>query len=421
MALPFTSLFLDLNSFFASVEQQRNPALRGKAMIVVPVDTDATCAIAASYEAKSFGIKTGTPVWEAKKRCPGLITILGDHQYYTEYHHRIAAAVDTCIPVAEVASIDEFACDLQGPQCTAEGATKLAHDIKRAIRRDVGEAILCSIGVSTNRFLAKVATDMQKPDGLTLLHPDDMPGRLATAPLNDLPGIGHQMLRRLRLKGIGDIPTLWATPPKRMRAIWGSVEGERFWYKLHGVELPRYESERTTVGHSHVLAPEFRPPAAAFIVAQRLLLKAASRLRRMDMATSHLVLSVRLEHGPHASVEARFSHASDTPALMQQLILLWQAMMEHLGPRVRIRKVSVSFFNLVAESRVQENLFTWQEPDTSRRSLARRQALSKAMDRINQRFGRDSLVQGFVPNHVKTFSGTKIAFTRIPDIKEFSE
>src|ERR1700722_17937971 len=99
-------LYVDFNSYFASVEQELNPALRGKPVAVVPVETDATCAIAASYEAKAFGIKTGTPNYEAKRMCPGLICVVGHHENYVDYHHRIIKEVENHIPVAAVCSID---------------------------------------------------------------------------------------------------------------------------------------------------------------------------------------------------------------------------------------------------------------------------------------------------------------------------
>ena len=106
-------LYIDFNSYFASVEQELNPALRGKPVAIVPVETDATCAIAASYEAKALGIKTGTPIWEAKKICPGIICVLVQHEKYVDYHHRILKEVETHIPVTAVCSIDEVACWLR--------------------------------------------------------------------------------------------------------------------------------------------------------------------------------------------------------------------------------------------------------------------------------------------------------------------
>src|SRR5262249_15614359 len=109
-------LFLDLNSYFAACEQQENPSLRGKPIIVVQMVTDTTCAIAASYEAKAFGIKTGTGVREARQLCPTVIAVEAKHELYSVYHERVLEAVGTCLPVEKVLSIDEMAGRLVGRQ-----------------------------------------------------------------------------------------------------------------------------------------------------------------------------------------------------------------------------------------------------------------------------------------------------------------
>src|ERR1700735_3357604 len=124
-------LYVDFNSYFASVEQQLNPRLRGKPIAVIPVETDSTCAIAASYEAKAFGVKTGTPIYEAKKMCPGLVCVLAQHERYVEYHPRILEEVARHIPVTAVCSIDEVACRLMDNETSPERITQIAHSIKR--------------------------------------------------------------------------------------------------------------------------------------------------------------------------------------------------------------------------------------------------------------------------------------------------
>ena len=149
---PLRWLYLDLNSYFASVEQQINPKLRGKPVAVVPVMTDATCAIAASYEAKAFGIKTGTPIYEAKKLCPDLICVLGSHEVYVDYHHRILDEINNHIPISVVASIDEAACRLMDNENAPEIATKIAKNIKLGIAENVGEYLRSSIGIAPNKY-----------------------------------------------------------------------------------------------------------------------------------------------------------------------------------------------------------------------------------------------------------------------------
>jgi DNA polymerase IV len=135
-------LFLDLNAFFASCEQQENPALRGKPVIIVQTLIDSACAIAASYAAKAFGIKTGTLVREARRLCPVVIPVQANHRLYTDYHDRILKAVDTCLPIEKVMSIDEMACRLMGTERQVPVARELALKIKRVLREQVGECLI---------------------------------------------------------------------------------------------------------------------------------------------------------------------------------------------------------------------------------------------------------------------------------------
>ena len=153
-------LYVDFNSFFASVEQQLRPELRGKPVAIVPVDSDYTSAIAASYEAKAFGIKTGTPIHEAKRLCRDLICVHADHEHYVDFHHRIQEEIQKHIPITEVCSIDEVACRLMDNETSPDRAIEIALSIKRGLAETVGEYVTCSIGIGPNKYLAKVAGEM---------------------------------------------------------------------------------------------------------------------------------------------------------------------------------------------------------------------------------------------------------------------
>ncbi len=418
--LPNRWLYIDFNSYFASVEQQLNPLLRGKPVAVVPVMTDATSAIAASYEAKAFGIKTGTPVWEAKAKCPGLICVLGNHEAYVEYHHRALVEVGNHLPVTKVCSIDEIACRLMSNENSVTRATEIAASIKRGLAANVGEYVKCSIGIAPNRYLAKVATDMQKPNGLTFLNASDLPQKLYTLELRDLPGVGRNMEKRINTHGIWDVRTLCALDTKQLRRVWGSIWGERMWYYLRGVELPDEETTRGSVGHSHVLAPELRGRDKARYVARRLTLKAASRLRRMEYVAGAISLSLKVEEGPRYGLESRCIHASDSMTFLHLVEELWAEIMRGIGPHARIKKVSMTLSRLQPQGQAQADLFNPLGRDVA---LARAKAerMSAALDVLNQKFGKDTVALGMLPAQGRSFSGTKIAFTRIPDAEEFLE
>jgi DNA polymerase IV len=201
-------LFVDLNSYFASVEQQDRPELRGKPVGVVPMLADTTCCIAASYEAKAHGVKTGTIVADARRMCPNMIFVEGRHELYVDYHHRIIEAVESCVPVAAVMSIDEMACRLMGRERPLLAALELGRKVKATIREKVGPMLRSSVGLATSRYLAKVASDMEKPDGLVALTLDMLPDALRPLTLRDLPGIGVQTEKRLNEKGIHSMDDL---------------------------------------------------------------------------------------------------------------------------------------------------------------------------------------------------------------------
>jgi DNA polymerase-4 len=204
-----------------------------------------------------------------------------------------------------------------------------------------------------------------------------------------------------------------------MRTIWGSVWGEKLWYLLRGMELPDETTTRRSIGHSHVMAPDPRDPIKAKDVARRLTLKAASRLRRMEYYAGAMSFSARLENDTRVHAEERFYRAQDNKTLLDLFDKLWtQALRQSRG--VRIRKVSVTLSDLVAATELQPDLFAGL-PDVDVTARSKSERLSRAMDTINHRFGRDSILIGMTPSQGQSFSGTKIAFTRIPDEDEFLE
>jgi DNA polymerase-4 len=236
-----------MNSFFASVEQEMNPALRGRPIAVVPMLADTTCCIAVSYEGKAFGVKTGTKVGEAKKLCPDIHLVVGNHEHYIKYHNRIVETVESCVPVEAVCSIDEIASRLSGSQQNVNIAGALADKIKGAIKTQVGSSLRCSIGVAPNRYFAKIAADMKKPDGFTAIRPCDLPAILYPLKLRDLPGIGARMEERLKTRGIFTMEKLHSLSAKELRQAWGSISGEKMWHLLRGEELQEKATEQQSI------------------------------------------------------------------------------------------------------------------------------------------------------------------------------
>lgn len=396
--------------------------------MVVPVETDSTCAIAASYEAKAYGVKTGTPIWEAKKKCPDIICVLARHEMYVEYHHKAIEEINRHIPVTAICSIDEMACQLMRNEAAPDIARNIALSIKRGMAENLGPWMRCSIGVASNRYLAKVAGELQKPDGLTILMPDEVESRLAGLEMMDLPGVGRNMDVRLRKAGLRSVADIFKLDRRRMRSVWGSIWGERMWYLLRGFDLPEPETERRSIGHSHMLAPDMRPPDKAIDVARRLTLKACTRLRRYGYHAARFSVSARLEDGRKIAAEHRLIAAQDSMSFLALLYGFWERNIpKERG--IKIKKLSVALYQLTANDAITPDLFgndIGNDIDGDNavhggRELERKISLSCALDKINHRFGRDSALIGMLPSSGKSFSGTKIAFTRIPEREEFFE
>ncbi len=273
------ALAIDFNSFFASVEKQERPELRGHPVGIVPIMAETTGCIAVSIEAKALGLTRNARVAEARRQCPGLVIVEARPAVYIDYHRRLKDIVESCAPVKKVQSIDELECELSGDLAVPAQALALARRIEEKVSRQAGPCLRSSIGIGPNWFIAKVASDMQKPDGLVLLDNTDLPQKLLRLELRDFCGIGENMEARLRRAGIDTVEKLYAASRDRLRAIWGSVEGARFYSWMRGEPQEREASRHNTIGHGHVLPPQLRNDEAALAVLHRLLQKAAMRLR----------------------------------------------------------------------------------------------------------------------------------------------
>jgi DNA polymerase-4 len=405
-AVPLRHLFIDMDSFFASVEQQDKPRLRGRPVAVIPTDARTTACIAASYEAKRKGVKTGTPVWEAEKLCPGIEFVVADHKRYVIMHNRILAAVRTVLPIDRVMSIDEMSCRLTGPDRDPLRAAALAGQVKWAIREMAGDYMRCSIGCGPNVLLAKVAADMKKPDGVTSLTDADVPHALHRLKLTDFPGVGPRMERRLKLLGIFTVEQFCAAPAKTLAQVWGSkLLGERWFRLLHGEEVADAPTRRQTVSHSHVLPPALRTDAGAYGVLMRLVHKAAARLRKIGYWCGSVSVGgsfVGADPGDAVwwDESVRVPRCQDTPAIVAAAAGLWARRMSGLTPF----KVGVVLGELVPARSATPSLF-----DEDRKG----EDISRALDGVNAEFGASVVYLGAMWG-MRDAAPSRVAFTHIP-------
>ena len=277
----YRRLFIDFDSFYASVEQQDNPQYQDKPVIVVPCVSDYTCAIAASYEAKRLGVKTGTKVKVAKEKIPGLFVCGARPKRYVEIHNKILEVLSKHFEKIQVLSIDEMACEIN--EDDDFDCEIIAGLLKIDLIDAIGPKISCSVGVARNVFLAKVAADMNKPNGFTALG-EDAEQKLKTLQLTDLPGIADRMETRLNKSKIRTIEDLFTLDELDLKRAWGSIIGGRWWHMIRGSLICDYGLSSNEIpksfGHTHVLPPEKRDDSGSYEVFEALLFKALERLNK---------------------------------------------------------------------------------------------------------------------------------------------
>ena len=394
-------MLTDMDSFFASVERHLRPELRGRPLGIIPVESDYTSIIAASHDAKRFGVKTGTGVREARRLCPGIRLVKARPDVYVGVHRGILRSIDRCVEVDRVYSIDEWTVRLRNEERRPDAACALGREIKGRLLADFGPWMTCSIGIAPTRLLAKIASKLEKPDGLTILPVEDMPRRIEHLPLGDLHGIARGMLDRLHGHGIHDIRGLWEVSRWQAIRIWGSVAGAYWWAGFHGHDEPEPPTTRRSMSHGNVLDPRFRDEDGAFCIMARLVCKLSERLRRGGYLAKTLRISVEDDRGAAFSADIGLPSANDTTTILKCFYVLWRRRVP--GPRP-IRKVGVCVAGLVPASEVPLSLF--DEFERSRR-------LSEAIDAINRRLG--PLTVYFGPLHgCRHLMEDKIAFGRIP-------
>ena len=409
--MALNALYVDFNSYFASVEQQLRPELRGKPIGVLAVMAETTCCIAASYEAKAFGIKTGTGVRDARKLCKDIIFIEARPPLYVQFHHKLIEIVENCTHVEKVLSIDEMVCFLTGSQRTKENALKLATKIKQTISKQY-EYIRCSIGIAPNTFLAKIASNMQKPDGCVVIEDSDIPNKLFSLKLRALNGIGSQMQARLERHGIDSIEKLYAANKQQLRAAWGSIEGERYYDKLRGIEPYYVKNARSSLGHSHVLPPEQRNHSGAKAVLHHLLQKAAMRMRSYNFLTSHISVKIKLRHRKTKEI-ARFYNESAITAtdnslkLTESLETLLEAFAS-LDTNFDPIAVGINFGKLSNANAYVDDLFA-EKPSASEKKL------NKVLDILNLKYGKNTVYFAGAHNALAS-APMRIAFNYVPDL-----
>ena len=379
-----TILHIDLNSCFASVEQQANPLLRGKPIAVAAYAKSYGAILAPSVEAKLYGIKTGMPVRDALVLCPFLIVREADPPKYRQVHAQFAKLLDEYSPHVIPKSIDEFVLtlpprrgDLYGRPCDPQGT---ATDIKSRIKSEIGDYLRVSIGVSTNQILAKLASGLHKPDGFDIIDASNYSDVYGRVKLQDFCGINIRNEARLHRVGIFTSTQFAGASIQTLKAAFQSVLG-RYWYtRLRGYEVDDVEFSRRSYGNSYVLPrpmslAQWRPILA------KLVAKSARRLRASGAQATGIGLALNFsDHTSWHTTHHGSSAMYDDVSLLSGALALY----ESNAPKKLVKKVAVTCFGLVEDtgqlSCLVDNL--------------KQKSLASALDNLNDKWGEYSVTRG---------------------------
>lgn len=400
---PPTCMHLDINSCFATIEQQANPFLRGRPVAVAPHTGPSGCIIAASKEAKRYGIKTGMRVKEGLKLYPKLYLLPPDPDKYRVVHLAFRRLLRTYTPTVIPKSIDEFTLWFEPYQ--SPYLIGIAQDIKQKIKQAIGEWLTVSIGIGPNRFLAKTASNLKKPDGLEVISKANVEKIYALLQLTDLTGIKRRNSLRLASAGIYSVADFYRASPQQLKAAFKSVVWYHWYTKLRGFELVETEREQQTIGHSYVLPKTEAASNRLIPIIMKLTQKMATRLRSHGYTCHGIHLSIYFRDGIYWHKGAKTaSQLFATQDIYRHLMNLYE-LCPHRSPA---KIIAVTCFNLNTTKTLQLDLMG---------ETVKKEALSQAMDGINARWG-DYVVTSARMMGTKDAAPDRIAFGGVRELQE---
>ncbi len=396
-------MHIDLNSCFATVEQQARPMLRGKPVAIVNRRTDTTAIVTASYEAKAKGVKVGMKLREAKQLCPNLVALESDPSKYRYVYHKLLAIMNDYSAHVTMKSIDEGVIDFHQTSHDIAGRdlVEIAHEIKQRLKEEIGVWMRCNIGIATNRFLAKTAAGLHKPDGLDVITSHNIVDVLSGLKLTDLTGIASRNEHRLNSVGIyTPLQFLEADKVTLQKIVFKSVVGE-WWYKrLRGFEVDDVETQIGRVGRQYVLE---RFDLSYTEITQRLhhlCESVGGRMRKQGLAARGVyVYAKTLEKGYwHSSTLSPLPFFSDRSIYTQALQLFSKA-------PDGIKEIGIHCYELTDLEDSQMSLFADE--------ITRERHIVGAVDDLNHRFGErtvhsaNTLATGIYVNTKIPFGSTR--------------
>ena len=372
---PSPIMHIDLNSCFASIEQQANPLLRNKPIAVAAYDTPNGCIIASSTEAKQFGIKTGLRIKEGRLLCPNLIIRSPDPDKYRSVHLTLKKLLSIYTPKVIPKSIDEFVLDFSGTPAFQRGMFVVGKEIKSRIKKEIGEYLTVSIGLGPNRFLAKTASNLHKPDGLDEINKKNFIKVYKTLKLTDLNGIDRQNSIRLNTVGIYTVMDFLNADIPLLRSAFRSILGYYWFLRLRGWEIDDVDWGTKSFGHSYSLPKFLITPEEIAPILSKLVEKVGFRMRHSKFQAKgvHLALLYKDYQYFHKSMSL------DQPIFDSKDIYKFAFRLLRYSPyKLPVRSIAISCFKLSPLSNLQLALF---------KDNLKKESLVSAIDAINDRWG----------------------------------
>ncbi|MGQ3683981.1 MAG: DNA polymerase IV [Candidatus Loosdrechtia sp.] len=369
-------MHIDMNAFFASVEQQVNPALRGKPVAVIG-SNERTVVTTASYEARAYGVRTGMTKYEARRLCPHIILVPGDTGRYTDTCRRLVEIYRHYTPVVEVYSIDEAFLDIAGSLKLFGSVETIAKKIKTDISKKLGR-LTCSIGIAPNKLLAKLGSDMKKPDGLVIIRQEDIRKLMEYLPVKELCGIGRQLENHLAALGIKTCGELGRASAQTLKERFGVI-GERLKLMAQGIDespvIPvELEPDAKSVGHSMTLDTDISDRELLERHILQLSEMVGRRLRRGGYLGRTVALTLRYAD---FSTFTRRSTANIYTNNSIDIFMAAKTILHTIRLQQPVRLIGISVYNLT-RNLTQIPLF---------RADRVKQAVARTMDEINDRYG----------------------------------
>ncbi len=383
--LPFsirtsTTLHIDFNSCFASIEQLTRPHLRGKPIVVAAYNSPGGCILSPSVEAKRLGVKTGMRVKDGRAKCKDLVVLEPEPDKYRSAHIRLRELLLRYTDNVTPKSIDEFIIDLAGFPAEAQGAHAVAREIKTRIRNEIGPSLTVSIGIAPNRYLAKVAAGLKKPDGLEEINARNFESIYARMTLTDLPYIKEGNASRLRTQGITTVLDFYRASARTLRAAFKSIEGYYWYLRLRGLAVDDKEFGRKSYGNSYSLPKALTTPEELAPVLHKLVQKTGQRMRQGGHACRGVSVGLAYTDGTAWRQETQTARMLlDSREIFSAMF----ALLRSAPTRKPVRLISEDVFGLQSMSIQQLELFT----DTTKTMQ-----LVEACDDINQRWGNFVIV-----------------------------